>query len=151
MNIILLKDVEKLGDKHTIVKVKPGFGRNFLIPQGLAIVANEPNKRQLNSLIKREDAKESKMLGTYQEMSSKIAGKTLKIQAKSGTSGKIFGSISSANLVSAIKDQFGFEIERKKIEVEEIKDLGTYAAKANLHKQVIADFNIEVTSSESAE
>jgi large subunit ribosomal protein L9 len=148
MNIILLKDVEKLGDKHTIVSVKPGYGRNFLIPQGMAIVANESNKKQLTSLVKREDAKENKMLSTYQEQAAKIAGKTLTLEAKAGTSGKIFGSVGVAQVVAGLKEKFGIEVERKKVELEDIKELGTYAAKVNFHKQVITDFTLEIVSSE---
>ncbi len=148
MNIILLKDVEKLGDKHTIVSVKPGYGRNFLIPQGMAIVANESNKKQLTSLVKREDAKENKMLSTYQEQSAKISGKTLILDAKAGTSGKIFGSVGVSQIVAGLKSQFGIEVDRKKVEIEDIKELGTYAGKVNFHKQVITDFTLEVVSSE---
>jgi large subunit ribosomal protein L9 len=148
MNIILLKDVEKLGDKHTIVSVKAGYGRNFLIPQGMAIVANESNKKQLTSLVKREDARENKMLSTYQEQAAKITGKTLTLEAKAGTSGKIFGSVGVAQVVAGLKEQFGIEVDRKKIEIEDIKELGTYASKVNFHKQVISDFTLEVVSSE---
>ncbi|MBK7344301.1 MAG: 50S ribosomal protein L9 [Saprospiraceae bacterium] len=145
MEIILLKDVDNVGDKHTIVKVKDGFGRNYLIPQGLALVANSTNRRKLNEIIRLDDLVESKRLDVYQEMANTLSGATLRIGAKAGTSGKIFGSVNNSQLAAAIKDQFGVEIERRKIEIpEEVKTLGTYTANINLHKEVKATVTFEV-------
>ena len=115
MDIILLKELDKVGGKHEIVKVKDGYGRNFLIPQGLAIVANAGNRKMLNELVKQEDKKESKRLDEYKEMAAKLDGVTLKIGAKAGTSGKIFGSVTNVQIANALKEQAGIEIERKKI------------------------------------
>ena len=135
MDIILLKELDKVGGKHEIVKVKDGYGRNFLIPQGLAIVANAGNRKMLNELVKQEDKKESKRLDEYKEMAAKLDGVTLKIGAKAGTSGKIFGSVTNVQIANALKEQAGIEIERKKIVLEEeVKSIGTYSAKLNLHK-----------------
>lgn len=145
MEIILLKDVDNVGDKHTIVKVKDGFGRNYLIPQGLALVANSTNRRKLNEIIRLDELQESKRLDVYQEMANKLAGATLRIGAKAGTSGKIFGSVNNSQLAAAIKEQFELEIERRKIEIpEEVKTLGTYTANINLHKEVKATVTFEV-------
>ena len=145
MEIILLKDVDNVGDKHTIVKVKDGFGRNYLIPRGLALVANSTNRRKLKEIIRLDELQESKRLDVYQEMANKLAGATLRIGAKAGTSGKIFGSVNNSQLAAAIKEQFELEIERRKIEIpEEVKTLGTYTANINLHKEVKATVTFEV-------
>mgnify|MGYP003554043776 FL=1 len=145
MDIILLKELDKVGGKHEIVKVKDGYGRNFLIPQGLAIVANAGNRKMLNELVKQEDKKESKRLDEYKEMAAKLDGVTLKIGAKAGTSGKIFGSVTSVQIANALKEQAGIEIERKKIVLEEeVKSIGTYSAKLNLHKDVQTSVAFEI-------
>jgi large subunit ribosomal protein L9 len=137
MDIILLKDIDKVGGKHEIVKVKDGYGRNYLIPQGLAVVANAGNRRMLEDLIRQEEQKESKRVDEYKDIAAKLNGVTLKIGAKAGTSGKIFGSVTNVQLVNALKDQVGIEVERKKIIIEEeVKSLGSYTAKLNLHKDV---------------
>jgi len=145
MDIILLKELDKVGGKHEIVKVKDGYGRNFLIPQGLAIVANAGNRKMLNELVKQEDKKESKRLDEYKEMAAKLDGVTLKIDAKAGTSGKIFGSVTNVQIANALKEQAGIEIERKKIVLEEeVKSIGTYSAKLNLHKDVQTSVAFEI-------
>ncbi len=145
MEIILLKDVDKVGDKHTIVSVKNGYGRNYLIPQGAALIANESNRKRLAELRRREAAQELKMKDTYQDMANALTGKVLKIGAKAGTSGKIFGSVTALQLAAALKDQFSLEIPRRKIELpENVKTLGEYTAKLNLHPEVIADLAFEV-------
>ena len=145
MDIILLKELDKVGGKHEIVKVKDGYGRNFLIPQGLAIVANAGNRKMLNELVKQEDKKESKRLDEYKEMAAKLDGVTLKIGAKAGTSGKIFGSVTNVQIANALKEQAGIEIERKKIVLEEeVKSIGTYSAKLNLHKDVQTSAAFEI-------
>ena len=114
MEIILLKDMEKLGDKHDIVKVKPGYGRNYLIPQGLAVNANAVNRKKRDVIIAEDDAKEAARLDEYREMAAKIEGKTLRIGVKAGTTGKIFGSVTSVQIANALKEQFDLELERKK-------------------------------------
>ncbi|MBP9135137.1 MAG: 50S ribosomal protein L9 [Saprospiraceae bacterium] len=145
MDIILLKEIDKVGNKHDIVKVKDGYGRNYLIPQGLAVVANAGNRKMLNELIKQEDKKESKRLDEYKEIASKLKDVTLKIGAKAGTSGKIFGSVTSVQIANALKEQAGIEIERKKIVLEEeVKSIGTYTAKLNLHKDVQSSVAFEI-------
>ncbi len=145
MEIILLKDVDKVGDKHTIVTVKNGYGRNYLIPQGAALIANVSNRKRLAELRRRESAQELKMKDTYQDMANKLTGKVLKIGAKAGTSGKIFGSVTALQLATALKEQFELDIPRRKIELpDDVKSLGEYTAKLNLHPEVIADLAFEV-------
>lgn len=145
MELILLKDIEKLGDKHEIVSVKPGYGRNYLIPQGLAINANDVNRKKLDVIIAEEEAKEAARLGDYKELAAKLDGQTLKIAVKAGTSGKIFGSVTSVQVAAALKDQLDIDIERKKIVLpEEIKEMGTYTASINFHKEVQGKIDFEL-------
>jgi len=145
MDLILLKDIDKLGDKHDIVKVKPGYGRNYLIPQGLAINANVPNRKKLDNLIAEEEAKEAARLGEYKELAAQVEGKVLKIAVKAGTSGKIFGSVTNVQIANALKEQLDLDIERKKILLpEEIKEIGTYTATINFHKEVQTKIDFEL-------
>ena len=145
MDIILLKDMDKLGDKHSVVSVKPGYGRNYLIPQGVGVVANAVNRKKLDTLIAEEEARESARLEEYRSLAQQMEGKTLKIGVKAGTTGKIFGSVTSVQVSQALKDQLGLEVERKKIVLpEEVKDLGTYQATINLHKEVSTKIELEL-------
>ncbi len=147
MEIILLKDIEKVGEKHTIVSVKDGYGRNYLIPQGLALVANKTNRDRLDELKRKEAEVEAKEIAQHQAIADKVKDITLKIGAKAGQSGKLFGSVTSIQLAAALKDQAGVEIDRKKILIdEEIKELGTYTAVLDLHKKVDAKVQFEVVS-----
>jgi len=145
MQVILLNDVDKVGDKHEVVTVKDGYGRNYLIPQGLAIIANKQNSAKLNELKKVEEAKEAKKIGDYQTIAEKLQGVTLRIGAKAGTTGKIFGSVTNVQLANALKEQAGIEIERKKIVIpEEVKNIGEYTANINLHKEVQTTVKFDV-------
>lgn len=145
MDIILLQDIDNVGDKHTIVKVKDGYGRNYLLPRGMAILANDTNRRKLAEMVRIEEARESKRLDEYRELATRLQAATLRIGAKAGTSGKIFGSVNNSQIANAIREQLGIEIERRKIEIpEEVKNLGSYTANLNLHKQVKATVKFEV-------
>ncbi len=145
MNIILLKDMDKLGDKHTIVSVKPGYGRNYLIPQGVGVVANASNKKKLESLIADEEARESARLEDYRAIAAQLEGQSIKIGVKAGTSGKIFGSVTNVQLAQALKEQLNLDIERKKIVLpEDVKEVGTYEATINLHKEVSKKISFEL-------
>jgi len=145
MDIILLKDIDNLGDKHEIVKVKPGYGRNYLIPQGLAVNANAVNRKKLDSIIAEEDAKEATRLDEYKAIAARLEGQTLKIAVKAGTSGKIFGSVTNVQIAQALKENFDLDIERKKIHLpEEIKEVGTYTADLHLHKEVVTKVQFEL-------
>lgn len=145
MDIILLKDLDKVGGKHEIVTVKNGYGRNYLIPQGLALIANKANRKRLAELKRQDSIREQKMVGTYQDIATKLVGATLKIGAKAGTSGKIFGSVTNIQLAAALKEQFGVEVDRKKIILpEEVKNIGNYVAVLELHPDVRPNVNFEV-------
>ena len=106
MDIILLTDLEKVGEKHEIVSVKPGYARNYLIPKGLAIIANDANRAKLDKIKEREAAEVAERLAEFQAVADKLEGQVLRIGAKTGTSGKIFGSVTSIQLSNALKEQF---------------------------------------------
>jgi len=142
MEVILIKDVDNLGDANTLVKVRDGYGRNFLIPRGLAVIANEGNRKMMAERTKAEEARERKLVEKIQEVIAKLQGTNIKVGAKVGQTDKIFGSITNVQLAEAIKKQTGLVIDRKKIQIaEEVKTLGTFTANVALHK----DHNIPVT------
>ena len=99
----MLQDIDKVGDKHTLVKVKDGYGRNFLIPKGYAIIANKTNRARLDEMLRHEAAKESKLLDTYKELAKKLEGKTLKIVVKAASTGKTFGSVSNLQIAQYLQ------------------------------------------------
>ena len=145
MEVILLKDVDKVGDKLDIVKVKAGYGRNYLIPQKLAMVANVKNRARIDKIKSKEAAERAARFDEFKVITDKIHGATLKIGAKAGTSGKIFGSVTNVQLAAALMDQLKVEVERRLIELtEEVKELGEYTAKANLHPDINTTIKFEV-------
>ena len=145
MEIILKQDLKGLGFKNDIVKVKNGYGRNFLIPQRIAVLATESNKKMQAEEIKQSSFKEQKLRTAATELAAKFADISVKVGAKAGESGKIFGSVTNIQLAEALK-KAGYEVERKNIEMNEeaIKALGTYTAKVRLFKEISATINFEV-------
>ena len=147
MQVILLKDIEKLGDRFDVVNVKPGYGRNYLIPQGFAQVANKGNMEKLDEIKAREAALEAQRSAEYQALIAKLEAQPLSIGAKAGASGKIFGSVTNVQIAAAIKDTMGLDVERKKIDVpEDIKELGSYVAEVNVYKNMVAKVRFEVVA-----
>ncbi|HMF71109.1 MAG TPA: 50S ribosomal protein L9 [Flavitalea sp.] len=129
MEVILIKDVDNLGAAHEVVKVRNGYGRNFLIPQKFAIEANPSNRKQLEEKLKQLRKKEDKMLAEINLVIAKLKDGPVKLTAKTGTSGKIFGSITALQISRAIREQKGYEIDRRKITIpEDVKELGSYKA-----------------------
>ncbi len=146
MDIILLDHIELVGAKHEVVKVKDGYGRNYLIPRGLAIVANKANMNQLEGLKKMASKKEAALVGSYRELAAQIAGQTLIIKAKAGESGRLFGSVNAHHIVSALKE-LGVVVEKRIVEMpEEVKEVGAYKALVRFHPEVIAEAAFEVVS-----
>lgn len=145
MEIILKKDLKGLGYKNDIVKVKNGYGRNFLIPQGIAVLATDSNKKMQAEEIKQSSFKEQKLRTEATVLAEKLAEVTVKVGAKAGESGKIFGSVTNIQLADALK-KAGYDVERKNIEMNEeaVKTLGTYSAKVRLFKEIAATVNFEV-------
>jgi large subunit ribosomal protein L9 len=145
MEIILKKNVDKLGYKDELVTVKPGYGRNFLIPQGYASLATASAKKAHAEVMKQKAHKETKILAEAEAIAAKLADVTVTISTKVGENGKIFGSVNTVQLSEALKAA-GFDIDRKslKIKDEPIKEVGTFEAEANLHKGVKPTFKFEV-------
>src|ERR1041385_8653412 len=134
MEVILLKDVNKLGYADDVVKVRPGFGLNYLIPQGLAVVKSDNALAQRAQRAKGVEKREAKMLEKFNEISARLQSAVIRIGAKVGTTGKIFGSVSSYHIADAIKNQLQVEVDRRKITITEgeVKTLGTYTAEIGL-------------------
>ena len=129
MEVILIQDVDNLGGANELVKVRNGYARNFLIPQKLAVEANPSNRKQLDEKVKQLRKKEEKLLADLNVVIAKLKEAPLKIGAKTGTSNKIFGSVTPLQLSRGIREQKGFEIDRKRISIPtEVKELGTYKA-----------------------
>ncbi len=147
MEVILKKNVDKLGYANDVVSVKPGYGRNFLIPQGYAVLATASAKKAHEDMMKQKSHKETKLVAEAEEIASKIAGLTVTISTKAGENGKIFGSINTIQLAEALKKE-GFDIDRKslKIKDEPIKEIGSFEAEALLFKGVKQSFKFEVVS-----
>ncbi len=147
MEIILTQDVDRLGSKDDLIKVKDGFARNFLIPQKKAIVATSTAKKVLAENIKQRAHKQAKLKNEALAIAEKLANKKITIGAKTSTLGKIFGSVNTIQLAEAINKK-GFEIDRKQIMLPEdhIKEIGTYSAKIKLHKEVIIEIEFEVVA-----
>lgn len=129
MQVVLIQDVDNLGQKNELVTVKNGYARNYLIPQKFAVEANPSNLKQLEEKLKVKAKKEAAMLAEIKSVIAVLKESPIKIGAKTGTSGKIFGSVTSLQIARAIRDQKGYEIDRKRISiVDEVKELGTYKA-----------------------
>ena len=147
MEVILKKNVDKLGYANEVVEVKPGYGRNFLIPQGYALLATASAKKAHEEMMKQKAHKDTKLQAEAEELASKLADLTVSIVTKAGENGKIFGSVSTVQLAEALRKE-GFDIDRKslKIKDEPIKEIGAYEAEANLFKGVKQVFKFEVVS-----
>lgn len=145
MKIILLKDIATLGLANTEVEVKPGYARNYLIPQKYAVEANVQNRASLAKAISKQVERAAQALADAQALAAKLTSAPLRIATKAGTSGKIFGSVNNVQLSQAIKAQFELEIDRRNIALlEEVKVLGTYNALVALHPEVKAQISFEV-------
>jgi large subunit ribosomal protein L9 len=148
MEVVLLQDVEKLGTQHQIVKVRPGYARNYLIPHGMAQAASDGARKLALEKQKQQHRREDKLMSQLQTIVDQLRKTVVKIGAKVGTSGKIFGSVTTLQLADAIKKTFGVNVDRKKITIleEDIKTLGTYKASVDLHKDVKVEIDFEVVA-----
>lgn len=146
MEVILKQDVQGLGYKNDIVKVRPGYGNNYLIPNGLALVATESNKRLVNENIRQAAHKAAKVKQDAEALAAKVGDLTIEIRTKAGESGKIFGAVTALQISDALKAK-GFEIDRKKVILKESpKQLGTYTAVLDLHKEVKHEVSVKVVA-----
>jgi len=147
MDVILKQDVERLGAKNDIVTVKTGYARNYLIPQGFAIAATDSARKVVAETIRQQSHKALKALEDAKAVAEKMAGVSVKIGAKAGESGKIFGSVNNIQVAEALAAA-GYEVDRKNIDLgtDTIRDLGSYTAKVKLHKEVVAEIAFEVVA-----
>lgn len=148
MEIILLKDVEKLGYADDVVNVKNGYALNYLIPQGYAVVKNDTNLRELGTRLRLKEKKEAKLLEQIQEITARLKESTFKIGAKVGSTDKIFGSVTSYHIAEAIKNTASVEVDRRKIHIleGEVKTLGNYTAEVTLGKDHKVNIAFEVVA-----
>jgi large subunit ribosomal protein L9 len=145
MELILLADVENLGVKFDQVKVKAGYGRNYLLPNGLAKIATPSNIKHLEEIKKQQSGKIAKQTEEMKALAEQISADKLVIGAKAGTTGKLFGSVTTVQVAEAMNKQYGIKLDRKKVHLSsEVKELGTYKATVDLYKDVIAEITFEV-------
>ena len=145
MVIILLTDIANLGHKDDIVDVKQGYGRNYLIPQGYAILATPSAGKVVAENLRQRAHKEAKLKAEAEAIAAQLAEVKLTIGAKTSSTGKIFGSVNSIMISKSLKEK-GFDIDRKKIMLKDVKEIGTYTALIKLHREVKVDVEFEVVS-----
>jgi large subunit ribosomal protein L9 len=147
MEVILKQDVANLGHANDVVTVKNGYGRNYLIPKGIAILATESAKKMNAENLRQRAHKEEKIQAEAQEIANKLEGTRLTVGAKTSTTGKIFGSVNTIQIAEALAAK-GFEIDRKNIYLKEdaIKEIGEYKAKIKLHREVSVEIDFEIVS-----
>ena len=145
MEIILLTDIANLGHKDDIVDVKQGYGRTYLIPQGYAILATPSARKVVAENLRQRAHKEAKLKAEAEELAAQLAEVKLTIGAKTSSTGKIFGSVNSIMISESLKEK-GFDIDRKKIVLKDVKEIGTYTALIKLHREVKIDVEFEVVS-----
>jgi large subunit ribosomal protein L9 len=148
MEVILKKDVEKLGYADDVVSVKSGFALNYLIPQGMAVIASDSNRRSLAEVIKQKEKKEAKLVAGINDIKARLESSKLTIGAKVGTTDKIFGSVTAYHVAEAIKKAVDIEVDRRKIHIieGEVKTLGTYTAEVGLGKEHKVTLTFEVVA-----
>ena len=147
MQVILIQDVNNLGGVNEVVNVKNGYARNFLFPRQMAVEASPSNMKQLEERLKQHKKKEEKMLAEVNKVIDVLKESPLKIGAKTGTSGKIFGSVTSVQIARAIRDQKGYDIDRRRIHlVDDVKELGNYKAKIDFGNGQETEVELEVVA-----
>lgn len=144
MEVILKEDIKGLGYKNDLVSVKPGYGRNFLIPRGFATIASDSNKKIMAENIKQASHKADKLKGDAQAIADGIGDTVLEIAAKVGESGRIFGAVTTLQISDALREK-GYTVDRKQISFKsEVKSVGDYVAELDLHREVKHDVNFKV-------
>lgn len=144
MEVILLQDINKLGYKNDIVKVKNGYANNYLIPNGMAVNATESNKKIQAENLKQQSFKEERLRKEAEVIKGKLNGIKLNIPVKASSTGKIFGSVNNIMIAEAIKLQLDIDIDRKKIHFEPVKEVGTFNADVLIFKDIKAECIFEV-------
>ena len=143
MQVILLEDVKSLGKKGEVVKVSDGYAKNFVIPKKLGVEATQKNLNELKNQQKRDSIVAKQQLDAAKEYGEKISKETIQLTMKAGAGGRVFGSVSSKEIVTAAKEQFGFDLDKKKLSMPEpIKSFGTYEIPVKLHPQVTTTIKV---------
>ncbi len=146
MEVILLEDVKSLGKKGDIVKVSDGYAANFILPKKLGVEANKANLNALKNQKKRDEKEAQELLESMQAYAKEIEKATVRVTMKSGEGGRVFGSVSSKEIATEAKKQFGLDIDKKKIQLPEpIRNFGTTEVQVKLHPQVTATLRVSVT------
>lgn len=147
MDIILLQDVKALGKKGEVVKVSDGYARNFILPKKLGLEANKQNMYELQVQKAAEEKRLKEILEEAKELAKKIESLTIKLNIKAGEGGKTFGSISTKEIAAAVKEQYGLELDKKKLLLSDpIKNAGSYTVPVKLHPQVTAEMKVMVNA-----
>jgi len=150
MKVILLEDARGIGKKGAVLNVADGYARNYLVPRKIAIEANESNMRSLNQEKKRQDERAKRLLSEAQDAAKALENATVKVRAKAGESGKLFGSITSKDIADAIEKTFKITVDRKHIEMDDqMKTIGLYLATLRFHQDVEVKINVHVVSEEA--
>ena len=148
MEIILLQDVTNLGYKDDIVNVKNGYANNYLLPQRLAVIATPSNRKMRDENVRQRARKEEKLRNEATTLQAALNEKTVRLTAKVGENGHLFGSITAEQIAEALKEQHNYDVDRKKIVVDgaKLKEVGTFPATVNLYKEVKAQINVEIVA-----
>ena len=148
MEIILLEDVPNLGYKDDIVNVKNGYANNYLLPQGKAIIATPSNRKVHAENMRQRAFKEEKLRKDAETLKAAVNEKTIRLVAKVGENGHLFGSITSDQIAEALKEQHNYDVDRKKIVVDgaKLKEVGTHTAQINIYKEIKAQINVEIVA-----
>ena len=151
MEIILKQDVVNLGYKDDVVTVKNGYANNYLLPLGLAIIATPTNKKILAETLRQRAFKEEKIRKDAETLKAALDGQNVRIAAKVGENGQLFGAINNIQIADALKAQYNYDVERKKIVVDgsKIKEVGTYTALVNIYRDIKATLNLEVVNEDA--
>ena len=144
MKVILKDFVKGFGEKNDIVEVKNGYGRNYLIPQGLATIATPSAIKMAEENVRQAAHKQVKLKADAQAIADKLKGIKITVPTKAGSNGKIFGSVTTIQLAKSLADR-GFDIDKRKISAPDMKNLGDYKASVGLHKEITVEIDVEVT------
>lgn len=152
MEIILKQDVANLGYKDDIVTVKNGYANNYLLPQGMAIIATPSNKKMHAETLRQRAFKEEKIRKDAETLKAALDGKNVRLTAKVGENGQLFGSVNNIQIAEALKEQYNYDVDRKKIVVDgaKIKTVGSYSALVNVYRDIKAVLSLEVVAEEVA-
>ena len=146
MQVVLLEDVKSLGKKGQVVSVNDGYARNYILPKKLGIEANSKNMNELKLQKQHQEKLEAQALAEAQELASNIGTFKVELKVKTGEGGKIFGSVSTKEIAAAVKEQYGIDLDKKKMQLSEpIKTVGSHIIPVRIHKDVTAQLTLKVT------